>query len=68
MGIKAKTQITQHQVHYQKTPQQHHHNHHNQEMLINNFKEASFNAQQNLNKKHGNGYLNEHKNLGECYY
>jgi hypothetical protein len=59
MGIKAKTQITQHQVHYQKTQP---HIQQNQEMLI---KEANYNAHQNLNKKHANGIINEHKNLGK---
>ena len=60
MGIKAKTQIAQHQVHCQKTQQQQH-----QEMLINTFKETNFNGHSNSNKKHANGFLSENKNLGK---
>jgi hypothetical protein len=62
MGIKAKTQIAQHQVHCQKTQQQ---QQQHQEMLINTFKETNFNGHSNLNKKHANGFLSENKNLGK---
>jgi len=67
MGIKAKTQIAQHQVHCQKTQQQQQQQQH-QEMLINTFKETNFNGHSNLNKKHANGFLSETKNLGKLFW